>query len=157
MIPVSWARNTNLYPVGFGFNNHRTDVGDNAVGQASQLGPAPARERVLAAGIGTNAGPHRCPPSVPGPGRWISQSPSRLHRWSPAPGSRFLPRPPSQPRRVSVLASPSAPPPLGKDGSAQPEADRAEFPHRPLEGAMPSRKKRGPVFLKYAPGTRHND
>ena len=31
MIPVSWARNTQFISVGFGFNNHRTDVGDNAV------------------------------------------------------------------------------------------------------------------------------
>ena len=33
MIPVSWARNTEFISVGFGFNNHRTDVGDNAFGR----------------------------------------------------------------------------------------------------------------------------
>ena len=33
MIRVSWARNTEFISVGFGFNNHRTDVGDNAVGR----------------------------------------------------------------------------------------------------------------------------
>lgn len=111
-------------------------------GEASRLGPARPGKRVLAAGIGTSTRSTPCPPSVPGPGRWISRSPV------PTPSLVSSPRFPvpaglrPQPHPGSRSLHSHRRPPLGKDGSAQPEADRAEFPHRPLEGAMPSRKKK---------------
>ena len=115
-------------------------------GEASRPGPARPGKRVLAAGTGADTGSTPCPASVPGPGKWISRSPVPTPSSVSGPPFPFPDGLRPRPHPKSGSPHPRRRPPPGGDGSDQSEADRAEFPHRPLEGAMPSRKKTWACF-----------
>ena len=114
-------------------------------GEASRLGPA--REKGPRSRHRHQHRVHTVPALSPRP-REVDQPvprPDSIVGLQP-PRSRVLPASGPNPTRGLGPCIAIGAPQLGKDGSAQPEADRAEFPHRPLEGAMPSRKKTWACF-----------
>lgn len=153
MIRYPWARNTEFISVGFGFNNypHRCSAITPSGGLVGSARPRPrekgARSRHrhqhqvhTVPALGPR--PREVDPAGPRPDSIVGLQP----RFPVPAGLRPQPtrsicawrhRRPHQERRFSPA-----------------RGGPRRVPHRPLEGAMPSRKKNvGLFFSEYAPGT----